>query len=146
MQADTTQCLFLAARGAGGKSRGRRASKGLSERAPFPPGHILHYPPRWESDNPCMRAHISAHTAIHTRVQAITQKTKEIISPQCICSVCAPPVSFSADVVMPSPALQTNTDVTIARPAVCKCRGQDEWTRRGVARKIGPFHLILLKF
>lgn len=80
MQADAAQCLFLAARGAGGKSGGRRASKGLSERAPFPPGHILHYPHRWESDNPCMRAHISAHTHthIHRRMQAITQKQKKL--------------------------------------------------------------------
>lgn len=135
MQSDTTQCLFLAARGARGKSRGIRASKGLSERAPFPPGHILHYPTRWESDNLCMHTHIGTHT--HAGNNA---KTKEIISPQRICSVCTPPVSFSADVIMSSSALQTNTDVMIARYR------QDKWTRRGVALEIGLFHFILLKF
>lgn len=59
-----------------GKSRGIRASKGLSDRAPFPPGHILHYPPRWKSDNPSVRAHRSTrtYTQTHACMQAITQK------------------------------------------------------------------------
>lgn len=52
-----TQCLFLAARG---KSGGIRASKGLSERATLPPGHILNYPTRWESHNPCIHKHTHA--------------------------------------------------------------------------------------
>lgn len=132
MQSDATQCLFLAARGASGESGGIRASKGLSERAPFPPGHILHYPTRWESDSP--RAHTRARP-----IAGNSAKTKEIISPRCICSVCAPPASFSTDVAVSSAALQTNTDVTIAR------HRQDEPTRRGAALEIGPFRFILLE-
>lgn len=64
MQSDAAQCLLLAARGARRQSGGMRASKGLSERAPFPPGHILHYPTRWESNNPRMRTRTEkyAHT------------------------------------------------------------------------------------
>lgn len=45
MQSDITQCLFPATRAAGRETEGVGVSKGLSERAPFPPGHILHYPP-----------------------------------------------------------------------------------------------------
>lgn len=45
MQSDITQCLFPATGAAGKETEGVGVSKGLSERAPFPPGHILHYPP-----------------------------------------------------------------------------------------------------
>lgn len=87
------------------------------------------------------RAH--THASTHTQARTIagnSAKTKEIISPRCICSVCAPPASFSADVTVSSAALQTNTDVTIAR------HRQDQRTRRGAPLEIGLFRFILLKF
>lgn len=88
-----------------------------------------------------VRQSLQAHTHRYAHTHAGSNaKTKEIISPQHICSVCTPPVSFSADVIMSSSALQTNTDVMIARYR------QDKWTRRGVALEIGLFHFILLKF
>lgn len=45
LQPDVIRCFFLAARAAEREGEWTGASKGLSERAPFPLGHILHYPP-----------------------------------------------------------------------------------------------------
>lgn len=130
MQSDTTRCLLIATRFAGGeKSRGAGASKGLSERAPLPPGHILHSPPRRE-------------TQTNTHMQAITQKKtqKEIICHIVFVLFCffyaASEFRRRYYYVIIS-FLQTNTDVMISRVAVHKHRGDRERTRQGMADQIG---------
>lgn len=57
--------FFFDTRAAEKESEWIGASKGLPERAPFPPGHILHYPESDSHGGLCTHAHIHTHT--HTQ-------------------------------------------------------------------------------
>lgn len=86
-------CLFVffAARAAEKQSEWIRPSKGLPQRAPFPPGHILHYP---ENDS-----HVCAHANIHTYTHT-NSENRNFLSPIRCCQV-----NFLPDMIMTSSAL-----------------------------------------
>lgn len=58
----------FAARAAEKQSEWIRPSKGLPERAPFPPGHILHYPENDSHEG--QHTHASTHTRTHTHASS----------------------------------------------------------------------------